>query len=443
MKTFSVGGIHPRDNKITADSAIEDFTIPERVYILMNQHLGSPADPIVQKGDKVKVGQLIAKSSGFISANIHSSVSGTVLSVEPVKDIVGNFVMAVTIGVEGDDWCEEIDRDPRIIREIRHSKEEILERVKEAGIVGLGGAAFPTHVKLSPPPGKKAECLIVNGAECEPYLTADYRIMLEHTEEFLVGIRIMLKALGVEKAYLGIEVNKPVAIAQISSLLSEYPEIEVVSLAKKYPQGGEKQLIDAVISKKVPSMALPIDTGAIVQNCATVLAVYEAVQKNKPLFEGVMTVTGDCSSEQRNLRVRVGTSYHKIVDAVGGLPNEVVKVVSGGPMMGKAIANMDAPSVKASSAILLLTAEQTIREEEGNCIRCAKCVEVCPMGLEPYLLNKLARANRYKELEEDKVYDCIECGCCMFICPASISLLDYIRLAKSDVIKILRERSKK
>ncbi|MDY5823838.1 MAG: electron transport complex subunit RsxC [Candidatus Coprenecus sp.] len=441
-KTFSMGGIHPHDKKISAESAIERFPVLSKAYISMSQHIGAPATPIVQKGDKVLTGQLIATSSGFISANIHSSVSGTVSAIEPYQDIAGNPVMHIIIDVEGDQWDESIDRSEEIVRDIKFTPQEILKRIADCGVIGMGGASFPTHVKLSPPPGKKAEILIINGVECEPYITSDYRIMVERPEEILIGARVMMKALGVSEGYIGIEVNKPKAIDVMKSFSASYPEIKVVPLKKKYPQGGEKQLIDAITGRKVPSMGLPIDTGVVVQNCATALAVYEAVQKNKPLFEGVVTVTGDCTEQQRNFLLRVGTPIDALLNSVGRLPKDAAKLISGGPMMGKAVSNISAATVKSTSSLLVLTSEQTLRKEEGECIRCAKCAAACPMGLEPFLLNKLARAGRYADLERERVYDCIECGCCMYTCPANIPLLDYIRISKADVLKILRSRPK-
>lgn len=443
-KTFSLGGIHPNDNKISANAAIEEFPLVDTAFVALNQHLGAPAEPVVAKGDKVLAGQLIAKASGFISANIHSPVSGTVSSVEFLPDMAGNPVQHVVISVEGDEWLPSIDRSPVIVKDIKLSSEEIIAKIAEMGIVGLGGAAFPTHIKLSPPPGKKAEFLIVNGAECEPYLTSDYRIMIEMPEQILIGVKLMMKALKVDKAYLGIEENKPVAIKIMKEIAAaSYPEIKIVSLKKRYPQGGEKQLIDAIIKRRVPSMGLPIDVGAVVQNVGTALAVYEAVQKNKPLVDGIVTVTGSCMKEQRNFRLRVGTTFDKIMFAIGGFPKDAVKLISGGPMMGKAVSRTEASSTKSTSALLLLTEEETKRGEESNCIRCAKCVDACPMGLEPYLLNRLSRQGKTVELEENMVQDCIECGCCLYSCPANIPLLDTIRYSKAQVIRIMRSRPKK
>lgn len=443
-KTFSIGGIHPKDKKISIGAAIEDFPVMDMAYISVSQHLGAPAEPVVAKGDIVKTGQLIARASSFISANIHSSVSGEVMSIELMPDMAGNMVKHIVIKVDGDVWMEDIDRSPDIVREINMSSKEIIDRIASHGIVGLGGAAFPTHIKLSPPPGKKADYLLINGSECEPYLTSDYRIMLESPEQILIGTRIMMKALGVNKACLGIEDNKPKAIKLMKKIASDsYPEIKIVSLKKKYPQGGEKQLIDAILKRRVPSMGLPIDAGVVVQNVGTALAVYEAVQKNKPLFEGIVTVTGECMTEQRNFRLRVGANMDSVMFAIGGFPKDAVKLISGGPMMGKAVSRMEAASVKSTSAFLLLTEKETKRKDEANCIRCAKCVDSCPMGLEPFLLNRLSRAGRMEDLEANMVQDCIECGSCMFTCPANIPLLDTIRLSKAKVIKIIRSRPKK
>ena len=444
MITFKIGGVHPHENKIAKDAAITPLAPPAKVAISMAQHLGAPATPVVAKGDKVLVGQVIGEPSGFISGFVHSSVSGTVAAVEPRADIAGNMVPHVVIDVEGDEWDPAIDRSEDLVRKIADTPEEILAKIKAAGIVGMGGATFPTHVKLNPPPGKKAEVLIINGAECEPYVTADDRLMREKPDAIVIGAAIMAKALGGCKCMICIEENKPEAIDAIQKASTVYPDIEVLKLKKKYPQGGEKQLIDAVTGRQVPSGALPIDTGCVVQNVATSYAVYEAIQKNKPLFERVMTVTGQCVTNPRNFRVRLGTPLSFVLEAAGGVPETAAKFISGGPMMGKAVANMDATTQKGSSCLLLLTEEQTRRKPESNCIRCGKCTDACPMGLEPWLLNKLSRAGgQYDALEENKIFDCIECGCCLYTCPANIPLLDMIRINKAEVMKIIRSRANK
>ena len=450
MKTFSIGGVHPDDKKISAGSKIEVLPVPKTVYISMAQHLGGPAKAIVAPGDRVKTGQVIGEPTGFISAYVHSSVTGTVKSVGLRKDLAGIQVIHVEIETEPDEWAEGIDTSDTLVTEIPQDRQFIIDRIKNNGVVGLGGATFPTHVKLCPSPDKKAECLILNGAECEPYLTSDYRIMLEKTRQIVVGAALMKKVLGVSKAVLGIEENKPEAIKAMSAAVAElqkvsqdYSGIEVQTLKKKYPQGGEKQLIDAVMHRQVKSMGLPIDVGAVVQNVATSLAVYDAVQKNMPLISNTLTVTGDClpADRQKNYLFRIGYPLSYIAGYNGGVPTEAVKIISGGPMMGKAVANLDAATLKGSSSILYMTQEQTARKPESNCIRCGKCAEACPMGLEPFLLNKLARNGMMEDLEANAVQDCIECGCCLYSCPANIPLLDVIRVAKGEVIRAMRART--
>ncbi len=443
LKTFKMGGVHWDDHKIAAGVPIEPFPTPAKVAISMAQHLGAPATPCVEKGDKVKIGQVIGTPSGFVSGFVHSSVSGTVTAVEPRGDIVGNPVMHVCIDVEGEEYVDGIFTSDRIEREIKGSPEELLEKIKNAGVVGMGGATFPTHIKLAPPKDKKAEYLIINGAECEPYVTADDRLMREHPHEIVLGARIMARVLGVETIVIAVEENKPEAFDALSDASLRYVGLDVVKMKKKYPQGGEKQLIDAITGRRVPSGALPIDTGCVVQNVATAFAVYQAVQKNRPLTQRVMTVTGECLPQPKNFLVPIGTPISEILKAVGGLPEEAVKVVSGGPMMGKSVANLEATTQKGSSCLLLLTAEQTARRPETACIRCAKCSQACPMGLEPWLLNRLGRAGDTDGLEANKIYDCIECGCCQSTCPAHIPLLDIVRNGKADVMKIIRARAKK
>ena len=446
-RTFSMGGVHPSDSKISRNCIITELPVPPTVYISLSQHIGAPAKPIVSVGDKVKVGQIIAEPVGFVSAYIHSSVSGTVKSIGLRKDIAGKNQECVEIKVEGDEWLEDIDRSDTLLTEFTEDNKAIIEKIKLGGVVGLGGATFPTHIKLCPPPGKKCETLIINGCECEPYLTSDFRTMVEKGEQVVVGTAIMKQVLGVDKAVIGIEDNKPEAIRNITEVIErlsavsdKYSGITVMGLLKKYPEGGEKQLIDAVMHRQVKSGCLPIDAGAVVQNVGTALAVYDAVQKNKPLIDNSITVTGECFPKQNNLLVRVGTPIQYIVDYLGGFPDDAVKVVSGGPMMGKAIANMDASTMKGTSALLFLTADQTLRKQESYCIRCGKCAEACPMGLEPFLLNRLARNGMKEELEDNAVQDCIECGCCLYSCPAYIPLLDVIRMAKAEVLGIIRAR---
>ena len=443
MKTFPIGGIHPSDCKeYSKDAAIERFPIPQSVTIPLSQHIGAPAVACVAKGDRVLAGQVIATAGGFVSSPIHSSVSGTVTAVEAKADAQGNMKPSVTIAVEGDEWVDGVDLSPEVVKNNNLTPSDIVKRISEMGIVGMGGATFPTHVKLSIPAGKRAECLIINAVECEPYLTADYRVMLEQGEKLLVGARILAKAIGVDKIYIGIENNKPDAIAHLERLAGAYLEIEIVPLQMRYPQGGEKQLIAAVTGREVPSGCLPIDVGAVVQNVGTALAVYEAVAKNKPLVERVVTVTGPKLKAPKNLLVRIGTPMSALIEYCGGM-NGVGKVIAGGPMMGRAVSNVDAPVTKGTSGILLMPTEESLRQKEGDCIRCAKCVESCPMGLEPYLLSTLTQRHDYESLEEHWIADCIECGCCTFSCPSYLPLLDWVRIGKAEVMKRIRERAAK
>ncbi len=434
MKTFKMGGVHPEENKISNDAAIEVMPVPAQMVVLMNQHLGAPATPVVQKGDKVKVGQLIGEAQAFMCANVHSPVSGTVLKVDTCKDAFGLAKPAVYITVEGDEWMETVDRTPDIKRECSLEPQQIVAKLKEMGIVGLGGATFPAHIKYSIPEGKKAEYLIINAAECEPYLTSDYRVMMEHAEEVCIGVSILRKALGVPNAYIGIESNKPLAIAKMQETARQFEGIIVEPLKVKYPQGAEKQLINAVTGRKVPSGKLPIDVGCVVSNLGTAFSVYEAIQKNKPLIENILTVTGKKLPSQHNYIVRIGTTYNDIIKhSIGELPATTGKVISGGTMMGKAVVNLDAPTVKGNSSVLVMDEAEARRNPETACIRCGKCMHACPMGLEPYLFSALVKNGRIEEAKEHNILDCIECGCCFFSCPANKPLTDEIRLGKNKV----------
>ena len=387
MNTFRIGGVHPHDNKqYSAHQPITECPLPEKAIIPLVQHIGAPSQPVVEKGQKVKVGELLAKAGG---------------------------------------------------------SKEIIDKVTAAGIVGLGGACFPTQVKLMPPPGKKAEVLIVNGVECEPYLTCDHQLMLEHGEELMIGIQILMRALNIDHAIIGIEKNKPDAIARMKELALKVLGVEVKPLKLKYPQGGEKQLIDACIGRQVPSGALPIEVGAVVDNVATIYAVYEAVQKNKPLISRVMTVTGASVARPGNYSVRFGTPLTQVVDLAGGIPEDTGKIIGGGPMMGRAMNNIDMPTNKRVSGLLFLRESESRRVEPENCIRCGKCVTACPMGLEPYLLSKQAQLQMWDEMEQHDVMDCIDCGCCLFTCPSHRPLLDYIRMGKATVGGIIRARQAK
>ncbi|WP_373774715.1 electron transport complex subunit RsxC [Porphyromonas loveana] len=440
LRTFRIGGIHPPENKLSAGKPVEVLPIPSQVVIPLGQHIGAPAVAAVKKGDEVKVGTIIAQAGGFVSANIHSSVSGKVLKIDSVFDSSGYTRPAIFIDVQGDEWEEGIDRSPALVKECKLSAKEIVDKISAAGIVGLGGATFPSHVKLSPPPGTKAEILIINAVECEPYLTSDHALMLEKGEEIMVGVSILMKAIQVQKAVIGVENNKKDAIAHLSKLAAAYPGIEVMPLKVQYPQGGEKQLIDAVIRKQVKSGALPISTGAVVQNVGTVFAVYEAVQKNKPLIERIVTITGKKLSRPSNFLVRIGTPIAALIEAAGGLPENTGKIIGGGPMMGRALLSPDVPVTKGSSGVLILDKEESVRKPMRDCIRCAKCVGVCPMGLNPAFLMRDTLYKSWDTAEKGNVVDCIECGSCSFTCPANRPLLDYIRQAKKTVMGIQRTR---
>ena len=452
IRTFSIGGIHPRENKLTHEAKTQVAALPKQAIFPLSQHIGAPAKPVVAKGDKVKVGTLIAEAGGFVSAPIFSSVSGTVFKIDTVIDATGYRKPAIIINVEGDKWEEKIDRSEKLEDVKDHPEltpEEIVNRIKNAGVVGMGGACFPTFIKLTPPPTAKAECVIINAVECEPYITADYRLMMEHADEILVGLELLMMAAKVTKGYIGIETNKPAAIELLTDKCakkfagSQY-QVEVVPLKQRYPQGGEKQLVDAVIQRQVPvPPAIPVNVGAIVQNVGTAFAVYQAVMKNKPLFERYTTVTGKRLANPGNFLVRMGTPMKDLIDACGGMPEGDNKLLAGGPMMGKALTSTEVPICKGTNSVTILSDEEALRKEAQPCIRCAKCVGVCPMGLEPYLLAKLSEVQNWERAEHEDIVSCIECGSCQYTCPAHRPLLDNIRQGKSTVMGIIRARAAK
>jgi len=438
MKTFRIGGIHPPENKLSANKKIEKIPLPSMVVVPLSQHSGAPAIAVVEKGAEVRVGTLLAKSNGLISANVHSPVSGKALKIDDALDASGYKRPAIYIAVEDDIWEDTIDRSEKLVKECNLTPEEIIEKIADAGIVGMGGAAFPTQVKMKPPVGLKAEVLIINGVECEPYLTSDHRLMLEKGEEILTGTKLLMKAVGVDRAYIGIETNKKDAIAHLGELAKSYSGIEIVPLKAKYPQGGEKQLIDALISRQVASGALPVSVGAVVQNVATAFAVYEAVQKNKPLIERVVTVTGKKLLNPCNVLARIGTQISELIAFAGGLPEDAGKIIAGGPMMGRALVNITVPVTKGCAGILVMPSSESQRKEARNCIRCSKCIDVCPMCLQPCFCMSVTEFADWDKAEKSGIVNCIECGSCSYVCPSNRPLLDYIRRGKGKVMEIIR-----
>lgn len=447
LKTFRIGGVHPEENKLSSEAATLIAKLPQQAIFPLSQHIGAPAKPVVKKGDKVKVGTLLAEAGGFVSAPVYSSVSGTVLKIDEVIDATGYRKPAIIVKVEGDEWEESIDRSDKLETLAAHPEltpEEIIERIKKAGVTGMGGAGFPTFIKLCPPPTAKAECVILNGVECEPYITSDYRLMMEHADEILVGLELLMKAVKVSKGYIGIEENKPMTISLFEEKTSGRSDIEIVPLKQKYPQGGEKQLVDAVIRRQVPAPpAIPVNVGAVVQNVGTAFAVYQAVMKNKPLFERYTTVTGKKLERPSNFLVRMGTPMIDLINECGGMPEGDNKLLAGGPMMGKALMSVDVPICKGTNSVTILSGDDAKRKPVQPCIRCAKCVSVCPMGLEPYLLATASALHDWEKVEAAGVTSCIECGSCQFTCPAHRPMLDNIRLGKSTVMGIIKSRNAK
>ncbi len=435
LKTFPKGGIHPPENKLTSAKSIKKLPVPKVVYVPISQHIGIPAEIIVDRKDKVEIGQVIAKSSGFVSSNIHSPVAGTVTKLDMIVDSSGYKKQCIVIRTDAKNESNFQEIEYPLKKEISLEPQEIVKRISDYGIVGLGGATFPSHVKLNVK-DKKLDCLLINGVECEPYLTADHRLMLEKTEEIIVGIKILMHALHVNKAVIGIESNKRDAIEIFKRLTANEKEIQVAALKVKYPQGSEKQLVKAILKREVPKNGLPLDVGVIVNNVGTIYAIYQAIQHNKPLIERVVTVTGKKLGDPSNFWVKIGTPISDLIAEVGGLPEGTRKIVNGGPMMGKAIKNTNVPVTKGTSGILVIPEDEASRGEPKNCIRCGECVDVCPMGLEPHLLMNLSEKAMYQKAAQEDIMTCIECGSCSYVCPSHRPLLDYIRFGKNITKKL-------
>ncbi len=435
-KTFPLGGLHLNKQKISALSPIQDAGIPPLVYIPVKQHIGTPAQIIVAPGDKVKIGTLLAKANGALSANIHASVAGEVKKIEEIQGEKGYFEQVITIQTSADEYEAEIDTSPDINSNIPQDVEEIRQKITAAGLVGMGGAGFPTPIKTTIPENKSVQYLIINGIECEPYLTADGALMLEKPEQIVIGAKLLNKVLGIQNAIIAIDENKPQAIAKITQVTKRYVGVNVAVCKSKYPQGGEKQLITAITGREVPAGKLPIDAGCVVQNVATTYAVYEAVMKNKPLYERIVTVSGDPSlTTAGNYLTRIGTPAEYLLDKAHTNKSQIGKLLFGGPMMGVSAVSLQAPITKKTGGLVVIDTASSLRQDETCCIRCGKCAEVCPMGLMPFAIASNLRRNNTAPLKALHVADCIECGACSYICPAKVPLVDYCKLGKYEVNK--------
>lgn len=432
------GGVHPSPHKsLTSDGVIKRIFVPKRVVLPLSQHTGSPAEPVVKAGETVKAFSEVAKATGFVSSPVHASIGGKVIKISDSPTPTSDRALSIFIESQSDvdqDFKVRQHRDPNSL-----SGEELISIISDAGIVGLGGAAFPTHAKLSPPKNKSIDAVILNGAECEPYLTCDQRLMIENPKEILNGLEIILKILNAKNAYIAIEDNKQSAIYAMEKALKAFSfqlsavSIKIIILRTKYPQGAEKQIIKSILNRAVPAGGLPMDVGCIVQNVQTAYAIYEAVYFGKPLAERVITLTGSCLKEPVNMRVRIGTVLKDLVDFIGGFKKEPRKIIMGGPMMGLAQYTMDVPIVKGTSGVLFLSGEEALQAEESVCIRCGKCIEVCPMQLVPTTLMYRVKKEFFSDAKELGIAGCFECGACAYECPAKIPLLDYMKYGKAKI----------
>lgn len=431
--TFS-GGVHPPENKeLTAHKPAVRASIPKRAIIPISQHIGAPSKPLVVVGQEVKKGEKIAESGGFVSSPVHASISGKVVDIGNFPHPMGMDVTSIVIESNGmDDWSPTV-------REIRDyhllSPDELRNMVQDAGIVGMGGATFPTHVKLSPPKEKPVNIAILNGAECEPYLTSDHRLMLDRPTEIIEGLKIIMKILGVKKGYVGIESNKPDAVEAMRRAASNSPEIEVWPLKVKYPQGAEKMLIKAITGRTVPAGGLPMDVGVVVHNVGTAAAVYDAVRFGRPLIERYVTVTGRGVKEPKNFIARIGTPFSQLIEEAGGLTDQAAKVIAGGPMMGISQYTLDVPVIKGTSGITVLPRSEVSMKPYGPCIRCGRCIDACPMRLQPSFIGLFIEKGHYADAKDYNVLDCFECGSCTFVCPANRPMVQWVKKAKKELLK--------